>query len=460
MPRRVVVIGAGLSGLSCAFDLLRAGADVHVLEASERAGGVTGTLEHDGFRFELGPNTVQASARAFRELCGDLGIADRLIPSSDAARTRWLYWRGRLHALPTGPLSLLSTPLLGVGAKLRLLSEPLRRRAPVADDEPEPTAGELFHERLGPEPKRLFAGAFVRGIYAGDVDELGARSAFPRMWSVVNEHGGIVRGMLRTKRDRSPLPGPDVRRTQLLSFPRGLGELVAALADSLGSRLSTSTPVEGIEREDGRLAVRASGERVEADEVVVATPVGEAARLLARHLPGELASHLEHVPSASVTLVHLGFDAEELELPEGFGFLVPPPDGADDASGPSILGAIFASNLFGGRAPARTCAVSCFYRGEAPDGLTDGLTDVAVLERARSELATVLRTGRVPDARASRIIRWKRAIPQYRVGHAERMRAVREALPRGLRLIGNALGGVGVEPVIAGGRRVAREILS
>src|SRR5215211_4268124 len=134
---RTIVVGAGVSGLACAFDLARAGADVRVLEAAPRPGGVVGTLEVAGFRFERGPNTIQASAAEFRRLCADLGLLERLIVSSDAARERYLFHRGALRALPSSPVALLATPLLSARGKLRLLSEPLRRFTPPAPGEAE-----------------------------------------------------------------------------------------------------------------------------------------------------------------------------------------------------------------------------------------------------------------------------------------------------------------------------------
>jgi oxygen-dependent protoporphyrinogen oxidase len=458
----VCVIGAGLSGLACAFDLARGGADVRVLEASERAGGVAGTIEQDGFRFETGPNTLPASADAFRTLCGDLGIADRLIAASAGARTRYLFHEGRLRALPTGPLSFLSTPLFSAREKLRIASEPLRRRAPVPDDAPEPTASELFAERLGEEPTRLLAGAFVRGIYAGDVDELGARSAFPRLWRMVNEHGGLVRGVLAGRRaedarDADTLPGPRVARSRLLSFPGGLGELTGALTCALGELLSTGTEVRALERHgDTWRVLAAGGDAVTADAVVLATPVHVAARLLAPLVPPATTAALEGVVCASVTLIHLGFDERELRCPEGFGFLVPPPARGADPGPLAILGAIFASNLFAGRAPAGHASLACFYRSEDLAGL-DADTVVA---RVAGELAVALGLPRAPRPAANRIIAWPRAIPQYRVGHAERMRIVLASLPAGLHLAGNVTSGVGVDPVVARGREVARALLS
>ncbi len=461
------MIGAGLSGLTCAFDLVRAGRDVVLLEASERAGGCAGTLEVEGYRFELGPTTLPASAASFRRLCGDLGIAQRLIASSERARERYLLHRGRLRRMPSGIGSLLATPLLSPRAKLFALSEPLRRAKPLPPSAPEPTAAELFRERLGPEPARLFGASFVRGVYAGDADELGARSAFPRLWRLVNEHGGILRGMLASPRGREALPGPDVAHTRLFSFPRGLQELVDALEAAVGAdALVLGARALRLERDGaGTWRVHVAGrEPVVASALVVATPADVAARLLSRHLPPQAVAHLSAVELASVTLVHLGFD--ELALPSGFGFLVPPGESVQGG----LLGAVFASNVFAGRAPEGGAAVTCFYGADVA-----GAGEHAAAERAVAELGRALgdsrglRSGagrrgpsREPLLRVHRMIAWDHAIPQYTVGHDLRMHAVLASAAElgNLHLAGNYTSGVGVDQVIARGRAVARSILA
>jgi oxygen-dependent protoporphyrinogen oxidase len=197
---------------------------------------VVGTHEVGGFRFEAGPNTVQAGSPTFREITAELGIDGELIASNDSARTRWLWHRGRLRALPGSPPALLASPLFGIGSKWRLATEPLRRWRAPAPGASEPTLAEVLTERLGRQTTDLLAGAFVRGIYAGDHRELGARSAFPRLWRLLEEHGGLVRGMLAASRRsvRAELPGPDVPASRLLSFESGLGRLVEAFGAALG----------------------------------------------------------------------------------------------------------------------------------------------------------------------------------------------------------------------------------
>lgn len=457
---RVIVAGAGLSGLACAFDLARGGADVVILEAGERAGGVVGTVERDGFRFETGPNTVQASSESFRRLCGDLGIAGRLIASSPAAEERFLFLRGRLRRLPSSPVSFLGSDVLSLGGRLRVCSEMFRRWSPPAPGVEEPDLEAFFAERLGAEATRVLAGAFVRGVYAADLRELGARSAFPRMWKACEEHGGLVRGLRAASRRRGPdLPGPRSPPNALLSFPLGLGEIVGALSGSLGPRLRTNAPLASIERRGAAwLARTATGEALEADHAVLAVPAPVAARLLAQPFAGGIPiEHLRAVGHANVTLVHLGLAASEVgRLPRGFGYLVPPREE------PRELGTIFVSNLFPDRAPAGCIAVSSFYQS----GDVQGLEDQPLVELACEHFARAVsgpsEGRRPPRARASSVHRWTDVIPRYAPGHSRRMaelaRAVAERLP-GLHLAGSYRAGVSVDQVIACGRSTAEEIL-
>jgi len=456
----VLVIGAGMSGLACAHALVQAGVSVTVLEAASRPGGVVGTLEVDGYRFETGPNTLQAGSRTFRELCGEVGVADELVVSRSEAKLRYLFHRGRLRQLPTGPGSFFFSPLLSMRAKLLMMSEPLRRRPATPEGQAEPTFEAFLEERIGREATRTLAGAFVRGVYAAEVDQLGARSAFPRLFAMAQEHGGLVRGMFGTRRARRgaapppPPPGPPAARTDLLSFSTGLERFVSAMADSLGDRLRLSCGVRGLERDGAEwIATLQDGERVTANRVVLAAPAGPTAGLLAGAVPADVdLAPLTELDHAAVTVVHLGL--ESTDLPEGFGFLVPPDETGPEA--PRALGVLFISNIFPGRAPSGCSAVSAVYRStdlEARD--ESGLVAQAVRDLKVSGVASD------PRVAVSRSQSWDSVIPRYGVGHGQRMQALVESLAKSrpsLYLAGTYLDGVSVEECLTRGRRIGREL--
>jgi len=457
---RIVVVGAGISGLACALDLLREGRDVLVLESEERAGGVVGTIEVDGYRFETGPNTIAASSEHFRRLCADLGIAERLIASRPEAKLRYLYHRGRLRRLPAGAGGFCITPLLSAGAKLRILAEPFRRHSRVADEEEEPTLEAFLTDRVGREATRTLAGAFVRGVYAAEIGQLGARSAFPRVWRLANEHGGLVRGRFaqwRTRPRARRLPGPRTIGADLLSFPTGLHELTDALATRLGRRVRMRAPVRGLERTaTGWSAALDGGERVAAEAVVLAVPAPAAYRLLAPH--GDFAHGLREIEHAAVTVVHLGLRiTRDRTLPPGFGFLVPPDaDPVHDV--PEVLGTLFTSNLFPGRAPDGGATVTSIFR----TGDVEGLDRKGLLDRAGRDLALALGCPEPAEVVTMAIRRWKDVIPRYGVGYGDRIREVEAGLAArlpGITLAGSYLRGVSVEECIGRGRAVADDLL-
>ncbi len=290
------------------------------------------------------------------------------------------------------------------------------------------------------------------------------RSAFPSIWSAVVEHGGLIRAARASKdAPRPPLSGPDVPRTSLLSFPNGLRELVDALARSLGSNIVMKSRVTRIERSASSWRVTTeSGAVHEAPFVVIATSAPIAAELLTP-LAGARAplDGLRQIEHARLTLVHLGIDSSETpDFPPGFGFLVPPPERAGDpadAAAPRVLGTLFTSNIFAGRAPPRAIAVSSFYKTTDVEGLSDS----ALADEACLDLARALRLRTPPRARVSFAQRWNDVIPRYSPGHADRVRDLLvdvETHLSGIHLAGCYTAGISVDQVILRGRAVARAV--
>lgn len=453
-PADVIVIGAGLAGLACAHTLKRAGRRVLCLEATDQPGGVVRSLRQQGYLFEAGPNTVQSSARHFRELAQQVGLADRLQVSDPAANTRYLWYEGELVALPHSPKGLFSTPLLSRSAKMRAMSEPFRRLRGDRTREPEPSFEEFLTERIGREATRTLAGAFVRGVYATEIEDLGARSAFPRMWSLAYDNGGLIRGMLAKKRaakanPEAPAPGPVTKRSDLLTFPDGLAELPRAIAKSLGDSLRLECPVAEIERGAGTWKVQLeSDEILEAPGLVLALPAKPAHQLLAMAVPERVElGGLYEIDHAAVTVVHLGLKGAD--LPPGFGFLMPP-DQEGKPGAPGVLGTLFPSRIFAGRAPAGGSTVTTMLRGAD----VRGLDDEALIARAHAELVTAIGGDPAGQIACGLVQRWDQAIARYQVGHAGRMESLRLSLRRAmpsLELAGSYLAGVSVDDTIRSG---------
>lgn len=432
------VVGAGMSGLVRARALLARGEDARLFESSDRPGGAVRTERKDGFLLELGPNTVRPTAELWA-LVEELGLRDEAL-LADPRLPRYVEWEGRLHALPMSPGGLVSTKLLSARAKLRLLAEPFARH----EAGPEESVHSFFARRLGEEVADRFIEPFVGGIFAGSSKSLSIAAAFPTFARWDRDHGSIVRGAIaerkKTPRDKSA-PRPP---RGLLSFRDGLETLPRALASGLGDRLETGTKVENVSPlpEGGWKLATSRGER-EADRIVLASPAWEAARLVLPFAP-EAAEALSAIPHPFLTVAHLRVAHASLPRPlHGFGHLVVPQKGR------RILGAVWSSSLFSGRAPEGHGLVTVFLGGSR-DPEAARMTDEELARTAVRDTAAAL--GAREEPAVVSLTRYSRSIPQYTAGHLARVAVLEETEARfpGLTFIGNYRGGVSVGDVVKG----------
>jgi oxygen-dependent protoporphyrinogen oxidase len=436
-----VVVGAGISGLTTAFHLARGGMRVAVLEATKRVGGAIETLADGAWRFEMGPNTVLESDSSVGRLIAACGLDGEKITAAPNAKRRYLYKSGKLIALPGGPGGLLTTPLFPLGAKLRLLREPWIGRP---DDGVEESIAQFVRRRLGQAFLDYAVGPFVSGIYAGDPERLSVRWAVPRIYALEREHGSLLRGALARRKGPAP-------RGAMISFRKGLEELPQRLAREIGD-VRTGVPVLKVVRSGDGFRVATEAGPVEAQRVVLAVPADRAGRLLDEATAG--ASRLfEEIPYAPVAIVSLGWRREAVGHPlAGFGFLAPRKEGLH------TLGCLFPSEIFPGRAPEDHVALAAFVGGRTDPEIV-GWPDDRIVSTVRAELWTPLGLSGEPSFR--RVRRWRRAIPQYEIGHGrfvERVKEIELALP-GLRIGGNFVGGVSVPDCIKNATALAEEIL-
>jgi oxygen-dependent protoporphyrinogen oxidase len=438
-----VVIGAGISGLVAAYRLKRAERGVLLLEAADAPGGAIRTERVDDFLVERGPNSIRMTEE-IEVLAADLGITDEAV-AGDPRAPRYIFKDGRLVPAPAGLGKFMRTPLLSARAKLRVLAEPLVRR-PRHDREE--TIAEFVTRRLGREIHDVFVSAFVSGIYAGDTTRLSAEAVFPKLVALEREHGGIARGAIASlRRRRGPSePRPKRRPVTVSSFEGGLGRLPEALAAALGEDLRMGMPVRSVDRRGEHFAVSFPGGEVEARRVYVAAPANEAALLLEGISPA-LAGLLREVEYTPLTSVALAYPLGRVKGPaDGFGFLAP------RTSGMRTLGAIFTSSLFEGRAPEGWVSFTCFIGGTTDPEAID-LSDEELVGQAASDLGRTV--GATGEPRVLALTRWRRAIPQYTLGHGGRVAAMEEEAARvGVRLFGNYLHGVSVGDCVAAASKI------
>lgn len=441
MPQ-VVIVGGGISGLALAYRLQQAApqAEVTVLEREARPGGKVWTEDHAGFRIETGPNGFLDTKPAVFELCRDLGLSERLLAASEASgRNRYLFLGGRLRRLPAGPIDLLRTDILSWRGKLALLAEPFRRRA----DRPDESVADFARRRLGREVAGVLVDAFVTGIYAGDPERLSLPAAFPRLAAFEAEYGSILKGFLQSarqrRRDVAARGRPSHRPGKMWSFPEGLRLLIETLSQRLRNPPQYSVHVRRIEPQTdghpGWLVIADGHDAWPADAVVLACPAPQQAAILAR-IDDHLAAQIDAIRYARVAVLAFGYRQADVPLRlDGFGYLTPRREGRD------VLGVQWCSSTFPNRAPDGMVLLRAMCGGWSRPEVV-GWDDARLLQAAAGDLRQAIGI-RAPPA-FHQIIRWDRAIPQYQLGHRERVAAIEANAARhpGLFLAGNAYHGV------------------
>jgi len=446
--RDVLVLGAGISGLTTAFLLARRGLKVAVLEAAPRVGGAIETLADGPWRFEMGPNTVLEGNADVTALIAACGLDAEKLTAPAAAKKRYLWKGGRLHALPGGPGGFLGTPLFSFGAKLRLLKEPWIARPADGREE---TIADFVRRRLGTEFLDYAVGPFVSGVYAGDPERLSVRWAVARIHALERDHGSLIRGALAKRKGPAPAGGMITFHDGLAALPRRLAQNIKEMIGDVHTgvfcrRVTCSGDGYVVETES-----EAGSGSFAAGRLVVAVPADVAARLL-DELTGGASRLFAEIPYAAVAVVSLGWRREDVGHPlDGFGFLAPRKEGLN------ILGCLFTSTLFPGRAPEGHASLVAFVGGRTNPEIT-ARDDDAILATVRAELGRAL--GLTGEPVFHHVRRWPRAIPQYELGHGrfvERAEEIERQNP-GLRISGNFLRGISVPDCIRNATALAAEI--
>jgi len=442
-----LVVGGGISGLVCAFALRKAGIDAQLVEASPRPGGVINSVTRNGFLLELGPQSF-SSAPSLQDLCHELGIENQILVAPRAPR--FVLIDGSLRPVPMSPPAFVTSSFLSVKTKCSILRDAFGQSVPPANDE---TVAAFVRRKFTAELLEKLVGPFISGIYAGDPEKLSLGAAFPQLHDAETQAGSIVRGLagLGKQLKRSGRP----RRT-LFTFREGNETIVRALANKLGSALQTETKVADISRQnDGlfqsRLENRNGSESISAKSLILATPANITAKLLCQ-LDSSFESPLSSIDYAAVAVVSLGYRKQDVGHGlDGFGFLVP------RSAGLRVLGSVWNSSLFPGRAPEGYALLTSFV---------GGTTDPAATKLKPEELVSLVHREIFPllsikcDPIFSNVTIWPRALPQYNLGHRDRLAAVAKSCSRfpGLWLTGNYLRGPAIGSCVDQALQVAEGV--
>ncbi len=439
----VIVIGGGISGLSLAFRLGQKaqGVSVQVLESADRLGGKVWTERKNGFLVESGPNGFIDMKPSSLDLCRDLGIADQLISGSESARKNRFLFRGRgLERLPDSLLSFLRSPVLSWKGKLSLLAERLRPRRTNTGEE---SVAQFARRRLGREAADTLADAFVAGIHASDPELLSLPAAFPRLATLEREYGGIFKGMSaisKEKRRQARVSGQSQPPPQKLwSFAGGMRVWIEALAARLSPPPRLNSAIKSLSPPTDQTpfwtVATECGNQWTADAIALTCPAPAQARLL-DPIDRLLAEKIAGISYSPLVVVALAYRATDIPLAvDGFGYLTPQRLGRD------VLGVQWCSSIFPDRAGQGEILLRAMCGGASrPDIPT--WDDDRLLQAIRTELRISMGVQAAPIF--EQIIRWPQALPQYHLGHLDRVAEIeaRASAQPGLFMGGNAYHGV------------------
>jgi protoporphyrinogen/coproporphyrinogen III oxidase len=470
--RHVVVVGAGITGLSAAYALAKKRPEVRVtlVERRDRVGGNIETLSRDGFLLDGGPDSFLSTKREGADLCRELGLEKDLIVPRPEARRVYIVHDGRLELMPAGLAlaiptrvgPMVKTPLLSFPGKLRMLGDLI---LPARRGDADESIEDFIARRFGREAARNLAAPLLGGIYAGDVSKLSVRSTFPQLVEIEQKHRSLVRGFvaLSAARKKAAEAGAngsaqksDGPPSPFISLRGGMGSLVAALVAALpGGALRTGRGVSAISRDGERWSVVLEGnERLVADAVIFASP----AHATAKALPdAEIARELGLIPYVSTATVFFAFPRAGIERPlDGVGFVAPKGEA-------QVIAATWVSSKWDERAPEGYVLIRAFLGGARAKVDISRTSDAELAAIAKSELERLI--GRMGEAELTQIFRYIDSNPQPVVGHGERMVRIERRLAElpGIYLAGAAYDGVGIPDCVRQARaaveRVVRERL-
>jgi oxygen-dependent protoporphyrinogen oxidase len=462
MPDRVeaLVVGAGISGLTTAYALQKAGIAPRIVEAAARPGGVIQSVKRDGYLLECGPQSFSGNG-FISAMCRDLGILEERV-LADPKAPRYVLIDGKLRNVPMGP-GLLASSFMSGGTRTAILRDIFGKSE---SPEPDESVAEFIRRKFSLTLLERLVGPFVSGIYAGDPEKLSLRAAFPILYEAEKAAGSITRGIFKVIKQRKAANGTQAQapkeKATLQTFREGNETLIRAIAARLAERLTCATVVTGIEALDSgqepkaarfRVSLRGPGgeEIVETERLILSVPTEAAGRLL-EPLDLTFAAQLTAIAYSGVAVVSLGYRKSDVgDSLTGFGFLVP------RSSGLSVLGTVWNSSLFPGRAPEGEALLTSFVGGATNPGAISKSPEQLVSQVHR-EMSPLLGLRKEPVF--TNVTIWQRAIPQYNLGHTARIAAIESLRTRfpGLYFSGNYLNGPAIGTCVEQAMKVAAEV--
>lgn len=435
----IIILGAGLTGLSLAHRLRQAHKPYIVYDVRPRSGGVIQTHQQDGFVYESGPNSgVLANTETvqlFRDLQNDMVLEK----ANTISKARWILKKGRWHALPSGLVSGISTPLFSWHDKLRLLGEPFRKKG----TEPDETLASMVVRRMGKSFLDYAIDPFILGIYAGDPSQLVPRYALPKLYQLEQDYGSFIRGAYHKGKAKKTALEQAADRS-IFSAQGGLSQLIGALEKSVGQQniilgIADTRLEYNTNTQDFTFHYTKGGKAYSIkSSTVVSTFGGLSLQKLLQFADKQHVANICHMPYARVIEASVGFKRWQGIPLKAFGGLIPHKEQQD------ILGALFMSSIFNNRAPSDGALFSLFMGGVRRAAITE-LDDEAIIKKLEKSFVELMGVKHF-DPSLLKIRRVKEAIPQYTLQSQARLASIAalENTYPGLRLAGNISDGIGM----------------
>ena len=454
MRKKIVVLGAGISGLATAYWLYKDGLDVIVLEKNPEVGGAMISRKESGYLIDYGPNSGLETTPLIHQLVEEVGLSNEMIYANEEGNKRYILRNNCLHPLPMNLWAFIKAKLFSAKAKFRLFAEPFIGKS---EDGYYQSISQFVRRRLGQEFLDYAINPFVAGVYAGNPDELSVKSAFPKLYRLEEVYGGLIKGMIRGVKERKQRAEQSKQSAKMFSFRDGMIVLPKTLAQNLGTNLMLQAEVKEIKKQDigYSLSILHKDENISisVDTIISTVPAFNAADLLG-NFDGALKKHLLDIYYPPVLVQYLAYRKEDVKQPlDGFGFLIPSKERK------SFLGTIWSSVIFPNRSFEDTVSFTLFVGG-ARDPEIFSLDKELLFMKIRGEFETLMKISGEPVFSSYKF--WSKAIPQYNIGYIEHEKYFDEFEKKfpGIILSGNYRGGISVGDCIRNSELAAEKAIS
>lgn len=434
----IVIIGAGITGLSTAYWLKKDGFKVKILEASNQVGGNIKTEKHQNFVFDTGPNSGLETTPLIKQIVDELNLQDEFVYANKESNKRYILRDNVLHPLPMNPKDFITTRLFSTSGKFRVLLEPFIGKS---KDGYYQSVAEFVRRRLGQEFLDYAINPFVSGVFAGDPENLSVKSAFPKLYRLEEVYGGLFKGMIKGAKERKQRAEKSKQSAAMFSFRNGMSVLTNRLGEFLKDEILLNHKLTKVQKVDDRILINAvedGNEKVfETKSVLFTIPAYSTAEIL-RELDGYLHNHLITIYYPPVLVLNVIYRKDKIGQPlDGFGFLIP------EKEKKSFLGAIWNDSIFPNRGDQDFASFTIFVGGARQAKIFENDLN-ELINQVLSEFEQIMKITIKPESIKYKF--WEKAIPQYSLGYIEKENAINqfEKNNKGIFLGGNYRGGISV----------------